>query len=47
MCLPGGKVWDTAFKQQLLAEACSLQGKGEINPPAQTYPWASGELTQF
>lgn len=47
MCLPGGKVWDAAFKEQLLAEACLLQGRGEINLPAQTHPWAAGELTQF
>lgn len=47
VCLPGGKVQDAAFKQQLLAEVCLLQGRSEINPPDQTYPWASGELTQF
>lgn len=43
VCLPDGKVQDAAFKQQLLAEVCLLQGGSEINPPAQTYPWASGE----
>lgn len=47
VCLPGGQVWDAAFKEQLLAEVCLVQGRGEINPPAQTYPWASGELTQL
>lgn len=47
VCLPGGKIWDAAFKEQLLAEVCLLQGRGEINPLAQTYLWASGELTQL